>query len=106
MDFALIVVALLALLALAFWIRIRRLRQNTLEVIKKFREHGAVSEKKAKTLTEMGLHSKPKHPFLLRDEQVEALSQLLQKGIICQAKQKSSSEEPKFYFDEQKYPMP
>ena len=105
MEFALIIVALLAFLALAFWIKRRRLRRVSLEIIERFREHGALKEGKAKTLEQVGLHSKPKHPFMMRDDQVEALSLLLRQGIICQAEQGEDTPEARFYFDEKKYPM-
>ena len=46
MEFTLIIVALLALLALAFWIKRRRLRRLSLEIIERFREPGALKERK------------------------------------------------------------
>ena len=104
MEFALIIVALLALLALAFWIKKRRFRQVSLEIIKRFREHGAVKERKAKTLEELGLRSRPKYPLMIRDDRVEALSLLLRQGIICQARQEEDTQEVRFYLDEGKYP--
>lgn len=104
MDFALVIIALLVLLALAFWVRVKRLHRSAAAIIEKFREHGVISERKAKTLTEMGLRSKPRYPFLARDQQVEALSQLLREGIIHQAKPESEGQEAKFYLDEQKCP--
>jgi len=106
METVLIVVALIGLMVLAFWIRTKRMRGHTEELIKRFRESGALRENKAKTLTEIGLHPKPKYYSLIRDQQVEALSQLLQKGIICQAPQKSDAEEARFYLDLGNYPMP
>gem|GEM_PF-4618792 len=106
MELVFIIVALLALLALAFWIKARRLRRASLEIIKRFHEQGAVKEKKAKTLEEMGLRSKPKHPFGMRDNQVEALSHLLRQGVICSVEQGGDNpDEVKFYFDEVKYPI-
>jgi hypothetical protein len=112
MEFALVIVALLAIVVLAFWIKRRRLSRASLEIIERFRQHGALREGKAKTLEQMGLHSRPKHPFMMRDEQVEALSLLLQQGIICQVEQKGDTEETaevkeaRFYLREEKYPTP
>lgn len=105
MDSILIIVGLIALMVLAFWVKTRRMRGHTEDIIKKFREYGAVRENKAKTLTELGLNSKPKNFSLMRDQQAEALSQLLQKGIISQAPQKSDAEEARFYLDTKNNPM-
>jgi regulator of protease activity HflC (stomatin/prohibitin superfamily) len=104
MEFALVIIALLAFLALAFWIRVKRLRKSAAGIVEKFRQHGAIRENRARTLAEMGFHSKPRYPFLVRDQQVEALSQLLRQGVICQAKPGSEDQEARFYLDEQKYP--
>ena len=105
MDFVVVVVVLIALVVLSFWIKAKRTRGHTEEIIKNFRQSGAVRENKAKTLTELGLNSKPKNFALMRDQQAEALSQLLQKGIISQAPQKSDDEEARFYFDTKNNPM-
>jgi hypothetical protein len=105
MEFALVIVALVALLALAFWMKRRRLRRASLEIIECFREHRAVKEGKAKTLEEMGLRFKPKHPFMMRDDKVEALSLLLQQGIICPIAEEGESQEAKFFLNEGKCPV-
>lgn len=105
MDSVLIVLVLILLVVLAFWVKTRRLRGHAEEITKRFRESGAVRENKAKTLTELGLNPKPKSFSLMRDQQAEALSQLLQKGIISQAPQKSDDEEARYYLDTQNNPM-
>lgn len=104
MEFALVIVAFLALLASVFWIKRRKLRRLSLEIIECFREHGALKERKAKTLEEMGLCFRPKHSFIMRDDQVEALSLLLQQGIICPTRQDEDSQEARFFLNEEKYP--
>jgi hypothetical protein len=104
METSVIIAALIGLLVLAFWIRIKRLRENVRYIVEKFRENGAVSENKAKPLSYMGLRSKAKHAFLLRDGQVEALTQLIRQGIVCQATQNDENRELNFYLDEQKAP--
>jgi len=104
METCAIIAALVVLLILAFWIRIRRLRKNIREVLEKFRENGAIRENKAKPLAYMGLRSKAKYTFLLRDGQVEALTQLIRQGVVCKAEQDEESQELKFYLDEQKCP--
>ena len=101
METSAIIAALVVLLILAFWIRIKRLRKNVREVLEKFRENGAIRENKAKPLAYMGLRSKAKYAFLLRDGQVEALTQLIRQGIVCQAEQDEESQEVKFYLEEQ-----
>ena len=105
MDSVLIIVLLIALVVVAFWVKTRRLRGHAEEITKRFRESGAVRENKAKTLTSLGLDSKRKSFSLMRDQQAEALSQLLQKGIISQAPQKSDDEEARFYLDTKNNPM-
>ncbi|MCD6567273.1 MAG: hypothetical protein J7K94_00835 [Dehalococcoidia bacterium] len=104
METSAIIAALVLLLILAFWIRIKRLRKNVSEVLGKFRENGAIRENRAKPLADMGLRSKAKYAFLLRDGQVEALTQLMRQGIVCQAERDEESQELKFYLDEQKCP--
>ena len=105
MEFPLIIMALLALLVVAFWGRMRFIRRASAHIIERFREHGAIKKDRAKTLEEMNLRSKPKYPFLTRDNQVEALSLLLRQGIIQQVKQTGNVPEARFYLDEQKYDM-
>ena len=104
MDLGLIILGLLALAVVAFLVKRWQLRRAGEGIIQRFREHGAVREGKAKTLEEMGLHSSPKHPFLMRDVQVEGLSQLLRGGLVCQAEQKEDTQETRYYLDEQKIP--
>ena len=114
MDSILIIVAMIGVLIIASWARVRQIHKASLETIERFREHGALKEKKAKTLEEMGLRSKPKYPLLIRDNHVEALSQLIRQGIICPAEQEGAtcSVEQKrdtsgirFYLNEEKSPL-
>mgnify|MGYP001059218210 CR=1 FL=1 len=105
MELAWIILTLVLLVALAFFVKGRQLGHASKSIIQRFRDHGAIKEQKAKALEEMGLHSRPKYGLLMRDSQVEALSQLLRQGIICQAEQKGDTQEARFYFDEKKYPM-
>ena len=100
MQSVLIILIFIALLALAFFAKMRRLRRATTEIIESFRQHGAVREKRAMTLEQVGLHSKPKYPFLVRDPKVEALSQLLNRGLIIPVS-REGNEEVKYYLNEQ-----
>ncbi len=102
MDISIIIIiGMVALVALAFWIRTKQLHRAAVEIVERFREHGAINEKKAKTLEELDIRSKPKHAFVLRDNQVEALTQLLKRGIICPIEQEEKdAAKVRLYLDE------
>ena len=101
MESALVILVFLAFLPIAFFIKMKRLNRASTEIIERFREHGAVKEKRAKTLGDVGLRAKPRYPFLMRDPELDALSQLLQKGLIVKATEGQDPEQVRYYLNEQ-----
>jgi len=100
MESGFAILALLVLLAVVFLISSKRFHCTESEIIKRFRQHKAVSKETAKTLKEIGLHLEPKCPPLMRDSQVELLHQLWQKGIIHEVTEGRSAEQVRYYLDE------
>ena len=99
MELAFTILILLVLLAVIFLVSSKRLHCTEDEIIKCFRQHGAITQKTAKTLKIMGLRSKSKPSLLMRNRQAEPLYQLWQKGIIHEVRGKSS-EETGYYLNE------
>jgi hypothetical protein len=104
-EVALFILGLVALVAIALFVKRWQLRRNTRAIIQYFREHGAVKEKNAKTLEEMGLTPRWQHSLVIRDTRVEALSLLLQQGLIRQVEKEGDTQKARFYFDEENYPL-
>ena len=101
MQTALIIVIFIALLGLAYYIKMRRLRRATLNIIEQFQQQSAVREKRARTLEQLGLQTKSKVSSFVRDPQVEALSQLMQRGIIIPVQDQQENAEVRYYLNEE-----
>jgi hypothetical protein len=100
MESVFALLASLALLAVIFLVSRKRAYSTEGEIVKRFRQHEAVSKETAKTLKEIGLHLEMKCPPLMRDSQVELLHQLWQKGIIHEVTEGRGAEQARYYLDE------